>query len=40
LDQYTVPEKIIYIKGLEYFRIYHIADFPEAMYVALEDMQR
>jgi hypothetical protein len=40
LDQYTKPEKIIYIKGLEYFRIYRVADFSEAMYAALEDMQR
>lgn len=40
LDQYTKPEKIIYIKGLEYFRIYRIADFPETMYTALEGMQR
>lgn len=40
LDQYTKPEKIIYIKGLEYFRIYRVADFPEVMYAALEDMQR
>ncbi|MDP1544955.1 MAG: glycosyltransferase family 39 protein [Anaerolineales bacterium] len=40
LEEYTEPEKIIFIKGLEYFRVYRVADFPESMYAALEGMQR
>jgi hypothetical protein len=29
------PEKVIYIKGLEYIQIYRVADIPESVYEAL-----
>jgi hypothetical protein len=32
----AIPEKTIYINGIEYIRIYRIADIPETVYLRLE----